>query len=137
MFVKMWWVPVCTLSNVSDSTRAQNNLAFGFLNCCSFSKKWNTKAYLRERIFQVSHLCGNSNLKVYIHYGECIMRLSRAFEYEFLSCYVYFSFVTWSESYSEKKKKELSKTTSHYLTFFKLRFLMLKRNEVIVQILST
>ena len=35
------------------------------------------------------------------------------------------------------KKKEVSKTTSHYLTFFKLRFLMLKRNEVSVQILST
>jgi hypothetical protein len=85
----------------------------------------------------VSHLRGNSNLKVYIHYGECIMSFSRAFEYEFLSCYVYFSFVTWSESYSEKKKKELSKITSHYLTFCKLRFLMLKRNEVSVQILST
>ena len=37
----------------------------------------------------------------------------------------------------QKTKKELSKTTSHYLTFFKLRFLMLKRNEVSVQILST
>ena len=30
----------------------------------------------------------------YIHYGEWIMSLPRAFGYEFLSCYVYFSLVT-------------------------------------------
>ena len=52
---------------------------------------------------------------------------------------VMFIFPWWFEveATQMKKKKEVSKTTSHYLTFFKLRFLMLRRNEVSVQILST
>ena len=98
---------IVTLSNVSDSTCAQSNLHFVFLHWCSFAGKWNTKAYLKVNIFQMSHFLGNSNLKVYIHYGECIMSLSRAFEYEFISCYVYLYFVTWSGSYSQKKKSYL------------------------------
>jgi hypothetical protein len=95
--IKCFWFNSCTKKS-----------RFVFLYWFSFSKKWNTKAYLRVRIFQVSHLRGNSNLKVYIHYGECYEVVKGIWiSISFLLCLFFLCDFKWKLLREEKKKSYL------------------------------